>query len=234
MAERSVKVWRVDLEASPPWDGELRAVLDEDELARADRFLHDSPRDEFLRSHFALRRVLASQLGASPESLRFAATEKGKPYLTDPEQRDVDFNLSHSHGTALIGVSTGGRIGVDVERRDVRNELEIARRWFAPDEVRWLEGLDGSVRQRRFLECWTRKEAYLKAVAIGIAGGIERCVCTLGPDDELYCKIVDDEHSWRLISLDRPDSPACAFVDFEPDQVEVEDFDWASAAKRLE
>ena len=113
-----------------------------------------------------------------------------------------------------------------MERRQVRDDLQIARRWFAPDEIRWLEGLAEPDRQRRFLECWTRKEAYLKAVAIGLGGDLKACVCGPGSDEATICEIVDSEHSWRLIPLDQPESPACAMVDFEPEEVSVREFKW--------
>lgn len=183
---------------------------------------------QFVRSHAALRRILAAELRTQPQELRFATTAKGKPFLTSPREPTVDFSLSHSRGLALVGIATGGRIGVDVERRQVRDELEIAQRWFAPEEVRWLEGLAESDRKRRFLECWTRKEAYLKAVATGLGGDLKSCVCAPGSDDETGCRVVDAQHTWRLIPLDQPDSAGCAMVDFEPAEVAVRDFEWGS------
>ncbi len=230
LANRSVTVWRIELDAPAPPDG--AQILASDELARAERFLREPPRVEFVRSHVALRTILAAEVGTRPEKLRFATTPKGKPYLASPEVPALDFSLSHSGGLAIVGVSTGGRIGVDVERRTVRNELEIARRWFAPEEVRWLEGLAEPDRQRRFLECWTRKEAYLKAVATGLGGDLKACVCGPGEDDVTECNIVDAEHAWRLIPLDGPESAACAMVDFELAEVTVRDFSWETIIER--
>jgi 4'-phosphopantetheinyl transferase len=131
-------------------------------------------------SHVALRLVLGELTGTAPESLRFerhcghcGGDGHGKPHLAG--HRDLDFSLSHSGELALIAVARGRRVGADVERVRPRTDvLAIARGSLSVRERRAIEslGTDGA-RRAEFFRCWTRKEAYLKGIGVGLAGGLD-------------------------------------------------------------
>jgi 4'-phosphopantetheinyl transferase len=156
-----------------------------------------------LVSHVALRLVLGELTGTAPESLRFerrcgqcGATGHGKPHLAD--RPDLDFSISHSGGLALIAVARGRRVGADVERVRPRTDvLAIARGSLSARERQTIESVrcDGA-RREAFFRCWTRKEAYLKARGVGLAGGLDTDPEAAG--------------GWRIRSLAVPSGYAAA------------------------
>jgi 4'-phosphopantetheinyl transferase len=179
LADGAVHVWRADLTAVAE---ELEELLCEEERARAGRIVN--PRDGQLwsRSRGLLRALLGRYLRRDPGSLRFAPGEHGKPALV----RDADesparapssrapeprFNMSHSGQLALYAFSAAGAVAVDVEgaRRSI-DEVAIAARALGAAEARRLQALAPEARRQEFLRAWTRHEATLKCLGVGIGG----------------------------------------------------------------
>jgi len=120
----------------------------------------------------SLRGVLAAYLGADPASLGIERDDAGKPHLADGT---LQFNLSHSGETLLIGLSRAQALGVDIERGARRRPwLEIAHRYFTAAETAALAALPADTLARGFLDLWSAKEAVLKAIGRGIAFGLDR------------------------------------------------------------
>ena len=137
-----------------------------DEAARAARFISDTLTRRYLRSHRALRAVLARYTTAA---LDLAAAAQGKPYL--PAAPELRFNLSHSHGRALVGVAWGVEIGVDVEQHRPMSDCQaLAERFFPPSEAAGFAAIPQPDRERDFFRRWTRIEAVLKARGVGLYG----------------------------------------------------------------
>jgi 4'-phosphopantetheinyl transferase len=160
-------IWMVRLDELRP---DLLPPPIADEAARAARFIDGMPRRRYLRSHGALRAVLARYTTAR---LDFAQAPHGKPYL--PAVHELRFNLSHSHERALIGVTLGVEIGVDVERfRPMPDCLALAERFFPPSEAAAFAAVFATMpapdRERDFFRRWTRIEAVLKARGVGLYG----------------------------------------------------------------
>lgn len=149
----TVDVWRVRLDTAqvpPPTPGEK---------ARAARFRFPELAARYLKSHGALRAILARYTAAP---LEFALHEHGKPHL--PLAPEVRFNLSHSHEMALVGVARDVEVGVDVEHlRPMPDFRAIAERFFPPAELPPGDETD-------FFRRWTRIEAVLKASGAGLFG----------------------------------------------------------------
>jgi 4'-phosphopantetheinyl transferase len=163
-----VHVWPVHLDSEAPIDIEWAEFISQDELARARRFKF--PRDAycFSASRALLRSVLATYAHCQPRDLIFGYTQKGKPFLTD--DRHLRFNISHGDTAVLIGVTLQREIGVDVERvRYDFNVDEIAQRFFSSAEREAFAKLPMSQKHRAFFECWTRKEAFVKATGEGLS-----------------------------------------------------------------
>jgi len=156
-------VWRVRLDALAE---DALAPAAPDEEARAARFHSDEARVRYLRSHRALRSILA---GIASAPLAFALAENGKPYL--PAAPEIRFNLSRSHGLAVVGVALGVEVGVDIERlRPLPEHTAIAERFFPPSEAQALLETPEAGRERDFFRRWTRIEAMLKARGTGLYG----------------------------------------------------------------
>ena len=160
-----VRVWRVALNQPST---SLLKLLSADERSRAERFVFDRDRDRFIVSRATLRRLLARSLGVVPHSITFRQGLHGKPALaTDAKLR---FNVSHSGDHGLVALAVGREVGVDIENvRTSLNPLELAIRFFSPVERAALQALSPAKRHDAFFVCWTRKEAYLKALGLGLS-----------------------------------------------------------------
>jgi 4'-phosphopantetheinyl transferase len=160
-------LWRCRLDAAV--DASAIASLDAGEQARAARFVHALHRRRYVAAHAALRARLADATGEAANRLQLRDDARGKPQLAHPV--GWQFNLSHSEDWALVGLQRGtAPIGVDIEIvRPVEEALALADRHYTPSEQAAVAAAaDGVARQRAFLRVWTRKEACLKAVGLGL------------------------------------------------------------------
>jgi 4'-phosphopantetheinyl transferase len=170
----AVDLWRVRLATTFGGLAQATTFLSADEQSRADRFLVDTARAQFVLSRAALRRILSTYTLTPPEGLRFVYSQSGKPSLPQESASEISFNVSHCRDVALIAVATGRRVGVDVEFIQERPELaEIALRFLSPAERSVLECLRPPDWNAAFYSLWTRKEAVMKASGAGITAGLE-------------------------------------------------------------
>jgi 4'-phosphopantetheinyl transferase len=170
-----VHLWRFPLEAAASEESALVELLSPRERERADGIRMDAQRRRYIIGHGRLRQVLARYVNVAPEAIEFGRHPRGKPFVAATQNvAGMHFNFSHTGNIGLVGVALKRPLGVDVEqhRNDMDMEL-IARRQFAPGEQARLMSLPTAQRRAAFYECWTRKEAYLKAIGDGIAGGLQ-------------------------------------------------------------
>jgi 4'-phosphopantetheinyl transferase len=140
--------------------------LSPDEKARHDRFRFTSDRREFALAHALLRTTLSRCLDRPPSSWSFR-TDHGKPILEPPS---LSFNLSHTKGLVACAVTVGCEVGVDVEAIDRPAAIDrLAARYFSSAEIGQLAACQGAARSGRFFEIWTLKEAFAKALGLGLA-----------------------------------------------------------------
>ena len=208
LTDNVVHVWLgfEDLLDAPANASRFTALMSEDELARDRRFLVEPPRRLHRLARGMQREVLSSYLpGTSPRDLRFVSGATGRPALAPPfDASGLVFNLAHTRGLLALAVARGVTLGIDVEVYDKRVPLEVARRFFSAVESDTLQALPGEAQPRRFLRLWTLKEAYLKAIGTGIAGGLEGM--TFRIDDEGACTFerATDPHAagWAFSQFD--------------------------------
>ena len=136
------------------------------EQERAERLIREDGRRRYLRSHAALRSILAKYTDVP---LEFSLGQHGKPYLSSSPE--LNFNLSHSSERALIAFSRDVEVGVDIERlRPLERCLDLAERFFPPADFESLSEVPPEGREAAFFERWTVIEAKLKARGIGLYG----------------------------------------------------------------
>ena len=153
-------------------------VLSSDEVARSERFLTTQLRDRYIAGRTWLRSVLGSEIGLPPASLRFRYQELGKPALERPSST-LEFSLAHSADIALLAVGGCRSLGVDVEWVTAGvYDPRSADLVLSPDELRWIER--HANRDRAFLRCWVRKEAYAKVGGMGMDRHLAKLTLT-GP-----------------------------------------------------
>jgi 4'-phosphopantetheinyl transferase len=188
LSHGEVHVWRASLDQPPGVAARLRLTLSEDERGRAARFHFERDRVRFVIARAALRAVLSRYLDVPPGNLRFSYGAHGKPSLSPefaagPAGGRLEFNVSHSHTLALVAVARGRALGVDIERlRADADERRIAERFFSAQEVATLCALPDAQQPRAFFDCWTRKEAYIKARGEGLSFPLEEFDVSLQPD----------------------------------------------------
>ena len=165
-----VHVWHAALDRDLNSLSRLESTLSPEEKARADRFHFANDRNRFVAARGLLRELLGKYLQQTPASLEFSYGKYGKPSLSGENLSSaLFFNLSHSAGLAVYAIARERNLGVDVEH--IRPEFggeDIAKRYFSAREVSDLRTLPTEARAEGFFNCWTRKEAYLKATGMGL------------------------------------------------------------------
>jgi 4'-phosphopantetheinyl transferase len=151
-----------------------------------------------------LKALLGVYLGLPAESVILRNDEHGRPELAAPWNALLQFNWSHCAGKALIAVARGITPGIDIERVYVRpRALDIAERFFHPEETAALTALNESQRELAFLQLWTGKEAVVKALGRGIAFGLQRfCVSVPPAPARLLWLDGEEAAQWQLHALD--------------------------------
>jgi len=217
---------------------ELAALLSEDERMRASGFIFERDRSRFIVGRGTLRVILGRYLDVPPGSLTFRYGPHGKPAVSTGSGGDaVRFNVAHSHGMALYGITIGREIGIDLER--VRSDFEtdqIADQFFSRRERAALRALSPESRLEGFFRCWTRKEAYIKARGDGLSLPLTRFDVSLAPGEPTVhlstpdapleasrwsleelpagpgyiAAIAVEGHGWRLRCWQYPDLPQAA------------------------
>ena len=166
-----VHVWRAAADPAASAREGLRQTLAMSERARADRFAFRRDRDRFIARRGRLRAILGRYLAVDPGRLQFNDGSGGKPALA-PEfgGMRLRFNVSSSGGLVLYAVARGREIGVDLEAiQPAVAQERIPEHFFSPREVEVLRALPVAAQADAFFACWTRKEAYVKAVGEGLA-----------------------------------------------------------------
>ena len=183
----------------------LSAAMSAEERGRGRRFVQIEDRRSFAAAHGGLRFLLGAMLGAPPQSFAFAANAYGKPRL-DPD-RGIAFNMSHSGGIVLIGLAPHLAVGVDVEAlRPLSERDAIVRRYFHPGEAADFARVPPSDAEGAFFRCWSRKEAVVKALGLGMSLDLHRYRVTCTPGDAPRVLALEGEPEpdadWSLIDLD--------------------------------
>jgi 4'-phosphopantetheinyl transferase len=202
-----VQVWRASLDLPGSSVEALRRTLAVDELARAKRYRFERDGRRFIVARGLLRVILGRYKGGDPSQLCFMYGPKGKPQLVgEIGSEALLFNIAHSHELALFAVTRGREIGVDVEYvREEAAGMDTAERFFSPGEVAALQKLPAAVRVEAFFNCWTRKEAFIKATGEGLSLPLDRFNVSLAPGEPaaLLSTAWDPEEAsrWSLCEL---------------------------------
>jgi len=211
----SIDLWHAPTRG---WEGECRGdpveslahgILSVEERTAASKYVHEGARRRYVAGRILLRLSLSYRFGGVPAAWRLRRDERGRPEITGPKPLpDAHFSLSHSGDAVVCLVASGtGRVGVDVEvaRRPIRRSRALAQRCCSEAERAWLAQLRTAERDRAFLELWTLKEAYAKAIGIGLGVGLSRVGFDLSegmpPQAHFDPSLGDDSSRWRFFLL---------------------------------
>lgn len=202
LGDEAAHVWRIALDGERERAEELALLLSDDERARAARFRFDRHRRHYIVGRATLRRILGLYLELAPDEVAFRYGPRGKPELSGREGAPLDFNLSHSGDLALCVVARWP-VGIDLERlREVPDADLIAARFFTPAEVA-LQRVAIN-RDAAFLRQWTRKEAIIKAVGVGLSMPLDSFdVSSLGRGPiRLAEDSGDANNAWHVVDIE--------------------------------
>lgn len=181
MPEVVVDTYCVDVDTPHVDSDRYDALLSCEERERASQFRFERDRRRYVARRSVLREFVATYMDCDPTRVAFVHNAHGKPALPDC---DLHFNLSHSHGIALYAFCRSADVGCDIERRDPKFAAEqIPERFFSRDEVRALRALPQDAQTEAFFNCWTRKEAYVKAVGGGLSIALDNFDVSLAPEE---------------------------------------------------
>lgn len=213
LSSGEVHVWRHRLEQPQELHESYLRTLAEDERTRASRFHFDKHRRHFVAGRGFLRALLARYLDTTPEEVRFAYGPYGKPVLDGAHRESsLRFNASHSGDWAVYAFVQNHEVGVDVEHIKPDFETEgIAERFFSALEVQTLHALAEEEKPAAFFRCWTRKEAYIKAIGSGLSHPLDSFDVTLAPGEPAALARAE---GWSLFDLEfAPDYAAALAVE---------------------
>jgi 4'-phosphopantetheinyl transferase len=232
LSEGEVHVWRAWLDLPQSSIQALEQTLSDDERVRAQRFRFVKDRTHFIAARGLLRAILGRYLLREPRTLSFSYNAYGKPALAEmPESvgtytpgqprattrvapiasgrtkgESLSFNVTHAQGMALYAVTRNHAIGVDLEYIQRQMEWEaIAERFFSPYEVSMLRAVPPQMRHIAFFNCWTRKEAYIKARGMGLSLALDQFDVSLIPGEPAALLGIREEgqdiSNWSLYEL---------------------------------
>jgi 4'-phosphopantetheinyl transferase len=198
----AIEVWRVNLRVSATTGGALAALLSPEERERMWKYHFERDRRRFAVTRGALRRLLGWYVQEPPGAVCIELDAAGKPLLGDGSNgRRVCFNVTHAEDLALICVSTYCQVGVDAERvRNIPEAAALAESCFRSGEAAFVSAPGtASQRSKRFLTCWTRKEAVMKAIGGGLRIGLDAFEVPLSRANGSAC--VAGHGVWQVVDL---------------------------------
>jgi len=179
---RVVHLWQRSLHATEQEIAACYELLLPEERKKAARYRVERPRGDYILTRGTLRYLLSKYLKAPPHEITFEYTEYDKPFLRNSALR---FNVSHTEGLAILGFTLNRELGVDVEKVRAQTDAHtLAERFFSAHERQTLRDLSGDELHAAFFRCWTRKEAYIKAIGEGLSLPLHQFDVSLEPDPE--------------------------------------------------
>ena len=212
---KNVHIWQIRYDECTKHLVEIKSFLSGAEIKRAMKFHFKIDQNRFIVTRGLLKKILSRIISEPVGKISFNNNEYGKPYL---KKNDLPFfNVSHSGNLGLIAITNISEIGVDVEQYRINETTEdIARRFFSKDEVKSYLSLDLKQRQEGFFNCWTRKEAFIKAMGMGLSLSLQTFDVTLKPGEEVRLLNVrfksENASNWILQDIRVDPGYAAAFA----------------------
>jgi 4'-phosphopantetheinyl transferase len=211
LSDEEAHIWRADLEIDECFQSSFLKLLSSDEKNRAQKFRFAKNSQNFIAARGILRSLIGKYLEINPAEVSFQYSKFGKPGIA--HNNSLQFNISHSQNVALFAFTKRFTIGVDVEFVNPNIEAkDIATNFFSKNEILNLLALPEEQQSLGFFNCWTRKEAFIKAVGEGLSFPLDKFEVSLEPDKpaKLLATHWEPEavSKWSMYSM----SPGANFV----------------------
>jgi len=198
-----------DLDTSPEALRAAIPLLSEAERQRAHRFVFTRDRGRYIAARSQLRRLLGARLGVRPENVELVYGARGKPALAPRlAWSGLRFNVAHCGDAAVYAFASRREVGIDIETvRALEDADTIAGHVFSRRENDMYQALDAHEKPIGFFNCWTRKEAFIKAVGDGFYHPLDRFDVSLAPGEPARILRVGntpgDRCGWRMDGFSR-------------------------------
>ncbi|MEM7465351.1 MAG: 4'-phosphopantetheinyl transferase superfamily protein [Pseudomonadota bacterium] len=214
-----VHIWYADVKDIGSLDA---SVISDEECERVSRFVFPADRARAKATRTFIRHLLSAYAGYSPNRWQFGENEHGRPRISGPKlTQELHFNLSHTNETIVCAIARLPLVGIDIESRVPNDFRQIAQRFFSLKEQQWLAREPDDERgSLRFLALWTLKEAYIKALGIGLSHPLQDFSILPQPSEDP--RLIEDLNAqtnnvcwhFRLFNM-RPKMPIALAVAFE-------------------
>ncbi len=223
---REVHISRIRLDQSTEVVRELFQTLSSDERDRAARFIRDQDRNKYVIARAAVRSILGRYTNVFPSECQFSYGQYGKPFLREPRETSLEFNLSHSGSIALMVVACGRQVGIDLEQVQPDIDLTgISKMVFDERELKVLAAQSLENQLPAFYELWTRKEAVLKCHGVGFADSEDALTRVRVPLPK-WAR-ANGMYDGRIVASIRPDPSYMGAVAIEGGFTSMKCSDWA-------
>ena len=228
LPQRHVHIWRARLDVSTSRLEILQELLSPDENARAQRFHFKRDCRDYIVGRGVLREILGSYLDMDPSHVSFTYNDYGKPdLLYTPGSDMIRFNMSHSGRMVIYALSCGREIGVDIEHiRPMTSAEGIIERYCSGREKLAFRSVPQSLKLAAFFNCWTRKEAYIKARGEGLSRPLDKFSVSLAPGEPAAFLSSEEIPFWSLKDVDVGDEYVAAVV-FEGHELPISNRVWS-------
>lgn len=185
LSDHELHIWKSSLNVDGQRFQFLKSLLSCDEQSRAERFYFVKDKNQFIVGRGVLRVLLGNYLDTDPQKVKFYYNEFGKPFLENQfSKNNLKFNLSHSKDMLVMAFAKNVDVGIDIEyvRSDI-DVLRLARHFFSQREVSELLSISSYLMNDAFFNCWTRKEAFIKAKGQGLSIPLDKFDVSLSPGE---------------------------------------------------
>ena len=194
----TIHVWAGSLDITEAQAIEQQEILSVDERDQASRFKFPIHRLRYIAAHHQLRRILSFCTGIPADAITFGYSEHRKPYITNTEATQHQFNISHSDNRAVYAVGLNHPLGIDIEKVRNKCNMDVVDRFFSELERSLLAKLNGEDLERSFYRVWSRKEAIIKATGKGLSQKLSSFSVAITDVPET---ITVDNQEWKISAL---------------------------------
>jgi 4'-phosphopantetheinyl transferase len=210
MEENTVHIYLASLYLSDPQIHALFKLLSPEEKNRAKRYRFEQDRVLYIARHGILRILLGNYIKCEPDQIQFTKNTYGKPYLKHMDHnKQFYFNISYSNGLGVFAFTANQEVGVDIEFiKNIPEVNSIVDNYLSSQEKNKFKKLSKIQRENLFYEYWTRKEALVKGIGMGLQYPIDRIDLNL---HNVQTTVVDNRHTnseskqiWSIYKLNVP------------------------------
>ena len=218
--DRSLKNQRIDIWQFPLHQefSEAKSLLNEDELARANRYHFVRHQRRFTIARAMMRLIIAHYLNLQAKEIEFSYNSHGKPDIVN--EPSLQFNLSHSGDLALLAIGNQFPLGIDLEFFSARPYEGIGEHIFSTKENKELQELSNMLKPLAFFHLWAQKEALIKACGLGLSYPTKQFDLPLLPPTNQQMDDPKLNQQWQIQSF-MPHIACCAALCHHPNIQEV-------------